>query len=65
MGWEARLRLNYAMQDNLSVGLDLCYYAPGKLYKGLIENAWSPTGASTGNDMEKTYAARWRATVKF
>ena len=64
MGWEARARLNYALQDNLSLGLDLCYYAPGKLYKGYIEKAWIP-GNDTGVEMKDTYAARWKATVKF
>jgi len=64
MGWEARARLNYALQDNLSLGLDLCYYAPGKLYKGYIEEGWVP-GNDTGVKMKNTYAARWKATVKF
>ena len=64
MGWEARARLNYALQENLTLGLDLCYYAPGKLYKGYIEEGWVP-GADTGTEMKDTYAARWKATVKF
>jgi len=64
MGWEARARVNYALQDNLSLGLDLCYYAPGKLYKGYIEEGWVP-GNDTGVKMKNTYAARWKATVKF
>lgn len=64
MGWEVRGRLNYALQDNLSVGLDLCYYKPGDLYKGLIENNWI-RGNNTGNQIEDTYAGRWKMTVKF
>lgn len=64
MGWEVRGRLNYALQDNLTVGLDLCYYQPGDLYKGLIENGWVD-GANTGYKLENTYAGRWKMTVKF
>jgi hypothetical protein len=65
MGWEARARLNYALLENMSVGLDLCYYQPGKLYKNIIETGMSPDGTETGNKMQDTYAARWKATIKF
>jgi hypothetical protein len=64
IGWEARARINYALQDNLSVGLDLCYYAPGDYYKDYIEKGFSTTKIA-GVNLENAYAARWKATVKF
>jgi len=64
LGWEARARVNYALQDNLSVGLDLCYYAPGDYYKSFIEKGFTTT-KDPDVKLENTYAARWKATVKF
>jgi hypothetical protein len=52
--------------DNLSFGLDACYYQPGKYYKNFIETdlgRYATTG--TGKEMKNTYAARWIAKVTF
>jgi len=69
LGWEARAKVNYKVQDNLAVGLDLCYYAPGDYYKNYIEYhecflQAGQTGTKTYS-LESTYAARWIAKVTF
>jgi hypothetical protein len=68
LGWEARAKVNYKLQDNLAIGLDLCYYAPGDYYKDYIEygNFREPGDNEPKTyKMKDTYAARWIAKVTF
>jgi len=64
LGWEVHAGLDYALQDNLTVGVDGCYYAPGDFYESLLEKGFE-VGGITGLEVEDAYALRWTAKVAF
>jgi opacity protein-like surface antigen len=73
LGWEVHAGIDYQVQDNFTVGVDGCYYAPGDFYKDIIEKGVGssipllpiPPGYTTGDELEDTYALRWTGKVTF